>query len=406
MISSQYFHRYLESRLIAPRQGRNPIVLLFGARQTGKTTLLRACTPTEHAFVLNLQDRRLRLRYESDPGLLVRELDAARGVDTVVIDEIQKVPSLLEDVQFLYDRDPSRYRFILTGSSARRLKHGSANLLPGRAVHHVLSPVIQAEVREAELLALPLPQQDRFPQRPLEDLLLFGSLPGLHAVDRGTWDATLDTYAGLFVENEIRQENIVRDMGAFARFLSIASLESGRWVNYTKFAAAVGVSVNTLRSYYQVLEDTFLGFRIPPFATTRKRVVAAPRFVFFDLGIRHKLANLHASADLLRTQAGELFEQWVMAELEYRCRYHGPGFGISTWRTSTGAEVDLVIRAGSECIPVEIKWTERPAPSDARHVETFLDLHPQVARRGYLVCRCPRRQKLSERVTALPWDVF
>jgi predicted AAA+ superfamily ATPase len=206
-------------------------------------------------------------------------------------------------------------------------------------------PVLQAETRDAELLDLPLPQQERFPPRGIEDQLLYGNLPGLHSEDRTSWDATLETYADLYVENEIRQESIVRDMGAFGRFLSVAALEAGRWVNYTKVAAAVGVSVNTLRSYYQVLEDTFLGFRVASFATTRKRVVSAPRFMLFDLGVRHKLANLHATPDLVRTQAGELFEQWVMAELHYRCRYHGSGFGISTWRTSTGAEVDLVIQA-------------------------------------------------------------
>jgi hypothetical protein len=142
-------------------------------------------------------------------------------------------------------------------------------------------------------------------------------------------------------------------------------------------AAAVGVSVNTLRSCYQVLEDTFLGFRVASFATARKRVVSAPRFVFFDLGVRHKLANLHATPDLLKTQAGELFEQWVMAELYYRCRYHGSGFGISTWRTSTAAEVDLVVQAGGESIPVAIKWSERPAPSDARHARPFSTFIPR-----------------------------
>ena len=406
MIGLKYYHRYLESQLIPAAGAKNKVILLFGARQTGKTTLLRECAPTDDSLFLNLQDRRLRRRYESDPGVLVRELDASGKVRTVVIDEIQKVPALLEDVQFLYDRDPARYRFILTGSSARRLKHGSANLLPGRAIHHVLSPVLQAETREAELLGLPLPPQECFPPRGIEDQLLFGNLPGLHSEDRMSWDATLETYADLYVENEIRQESIVRDMGAFSRFLSVAALEAGRWVNYTKMAAAVGVSVNTLRNYYQVLEDTFLGFRVASFATTRKRVVSAPRFVFFDLGVRHKLANLHATPDLVRTQAGELFEQWVMAELHYRCLYHGSGFGISTWRTSTGAEVDLVIQADGESIPVEIKWTERPSPSDARHLETFLDLHPQTARRGYVVCRCPLRQSLSDRVVALPWNVF
>lgn len=406
MIDSPYYHRFLESRLVTAGGKKKKVVLLFGARQTGKTTLLKNLALPGQVLFLNLQDRRLRRHYEAETGVLVGELEAASELRTVVVDEIQKVPALLEDIQFLYDRDPNRYQFILTGSSARRLKHGGANLLPGRAVHHVLSPVLQAETRAAELLPLPLPMESRFPARAIDDHLRFGNLPGLYAEDRSSWEATLETYADLYVENEVRQENIVKDMGAFSRFLSIASLESGRWVNYTKMAGAVGVSANTLRSFYQILEDTFLGFRISSFAETRKRVVAAPRFVFFDLGVRHSLAGLRLTADLVKTHGGELFEQWVMAELYYRCLSHGPGYAISTWRTSTGAEVDLVVHADAEIIPIEIKWSERPTPSDARHLETFLDLHRNSARRGYVICRSATRQKLSDRVTALPWNVF
>jgi predicted AAA+ superfamily ATPase len=406
MIGVPYYHRFLESRLSSLPTRKKKVALLFGARQTGKTTLLRKLTEGQGTFFLNLQDRRLRRRYETETGLLIRELDAADHIQTVIIDEVQKVPALLDDVQFLYDRSPNRFQFILTGSSARRLRRGTANLLPGRAIHHVLSPVLQAESRASEILPLEPPSEARFPERDLESQLLFGNLPGFYSEDVETWDRTLETYADLYIENEVRQENLARDIGAFNRFLEIAALESGRWVNYTKMASAVGVAVNTLRTFYQILEDTFLGFRVSSFAMTRKRVVAAPRFVIFDLGVRHKLANLRLTPDLLRTHGGELFEQWVMTELYYRCLCRGTGFGISTWRTSTGAEVDVVLHAGEEVIPIEIKWAERPNPSDARHVETFLDLNKGKAHRGYVICRSATRQKLSERVTALPWDVF
>lgn len=406
MIGAPYYHRFLESRLSTPPARKKKVILLFGARQTGKTTLLTKLTEGQGTFLLNLQDRRLRRRYETETGLLIRELDAAERTQTVIIDEVQKVPALLDDVQFLYDRSPNRFQFILTGSSARRLRHGSANLLPGRAVHHVLSPGLQAESRAAEILPLELPSGARFPARDLESMLLYGNLPGFHSDDANTWDETLETYVDLYIENEVRQESLVRDMGAFNRFLEIAALESGRWVNFTKMSSAVGVSVNTMRSFYQILEDTFLGFRVSSFSATRKRVVAAPRFVVFDLGVRHKLANLRLTRDLIKTNGEELFEQWVMTELYYRCLCRGTGFGISTWRTSTGAEVDLVLQAGEEVVPIEIKWTERPNPSDARHVETFLDLNAEKAHRGYVICRCPTRQRLSERVTALPWNVF
>jgi predicted AAA+ superfamily ATPase len=151
MISIPYFHRFLESRLSSLPTRKKKVILLFGARQTGKSTLLRKLTEGPGAFFLNLQDRRLRRRYVMETGLLIRELDAADRIQTVIVDEIQKVPALVEDVQFLYDRDPNRFQFILMGSSARRLRRGTANLLPGRAIHHVLSPFLQAESRASAI---------------------------------------------------------------------------------------------------------------------------------------------------------------------------------------------------------------------------------------------------------------
>ena len=353
-----------------------------------------------------LQDRQLRRSYESDPGLLVRQLHARADIESVLIDEIQKVPGLLDDVQLIYDGDPSRFRFLLTGSSARQLRRGTANLLPGRSQQHVLSPVLQAEQRQTHLLPIKMPVGDLFPLRPLESYLQYGNLPGFYQEDLASWQRTLETYVDLYLENEIRQENIVRDMGAFARFLRLAALEAGQAVNYARMADVVGVAVNTLRNFYQVLEDTFVGMRIGPFASGRRRVVQAPRFVFFDIGVRHLLADLPAGETLLKLEAGALFEQWVLTELYYRCQYHGRGYRLSTWRTPTGAEVDAIVETPDELLPVEVKWTDRPKPADARHVEKFIGLHADRCRRGFVVCRTPQPQQLSARVTALPWDVF
>jgi len=400
----KYCNRALQNRInLARSPGK--IALLFGARQTGKTTLLHHLVENEEAYLINLQDRRLRRRFETDTGLLLRELEARPEIRTVIIDEIQKVPALLDDVQLLYDKGAGQRCFLLTGSSSRQLRRGSANLLPGRSVAYTLTPVMQAECRPCELLPMSLPAEPRFPTRTLEDCLLFGSLPGLFAESRESWAETLATWADLYIENEIRQESIVRDMGAFSRFIEAAAIESGRLINYTKMASTVGVAVNTLRNFFQVLEDTFLGMRIPAFTETRRRVALAPRFVLFDLGIRHALAGLRMSEDLIRTSAGELFEQWVMGELCHRAATLGAGFSVSSWRTAGGAEVHVILRTPDEVIPVEIKWTEGPRPSDARHVETFIDLYPR-ARRGYVICRSPTRQALSPRVTALPWNKF
>ena len=401
--------RPLKSEAARPLKGgsKPKVNLVFGARQTGKSTLLEHCIGKgRKAFVLNLQDRRQRRRYEADEGLLLRELEAAPEIDTVFIDEIQKVPAMLEDVQLLHDREPRKRRFFVTGSSSRKLKRRSANLLPGRVRTRLLSPVLQAEQRQTELLTLPMTGTPRFPQRELEDCLIYGSLPGLYHEEPGEWSETLSAYVDLYVENEIRQENIVEDMGAFARFLRLAALESGQCVNFTKLAGAVGVAVNTIRNFYQVLEDTYVGIRIQPFGRSRKRILQAPRFLLFDLGVRHMLAELPLGDTLLKLDAGHIFEQWVMIELYYRCKCLGTGYRLSTWQTTTGAEVDAIVETPDATIPIEVKWTDRPSSRDARHVETFLSHHGSIADSGYVVCRCPRKQKLTDRVTALPWNRF
>ena len=412
-MNEHYYIRLLQSRLTAPLPGKEDggttpkVNLVLGARQTGKSTLLAHCLPKgSRTFTLNLQDRRLRRRYEADEGLLLRELEAMTGVDCVFIDEIQKVPALLDDIQLLHDRDCRRYRFFLTGSSARQLRRRSANLLPGRIHSLLLSPVLQAEQRSCEILPLSLATGRRFPALPLEDALIFGSLPGLYHEERSSWADTLAAYVELYIENEIRQENIVGDMGAFVRFLRLAALEAGQHVNFTRLARAVGVAANTLRNFYQVLEDTHVGIRIPAFGRTRKRILKAPRFLIFDLGLRHVLAELPLNDSLLKLDAGHIFEQWVLTELYYRCRAHGTGYRLSTWQTTTGAEVDAIVETPAETIPVEIKWTERPSPRDAQHVETFIASHRSFSRRGYVICRCPGRQQLTKRVTAIPWSEF
>lgn len=408
-----YYSRFLQSQLASSgpkssdRNTKRHAKLILGARQTGKSTLLRHCARNgRNTLSLNLQDRNLRRRYEADEGLLVRELKAATGIDTVIIDEIQKVPALLDDIQFIFDEDPARFQFYLTGSSARRLKRKSANLLPGRVHAHILAPVLQAEQREAEILSLPMPGGRRFPPRTLEQHLIFGNLPGLYHEKSADWTDTLSAYVELYVENEIRQENVVADMGAFIRFLRLAALESGQRVNFTRLARDVGVATNTLRNFYQVLEDTYAGVRIQPFARSRKRVIQSPRFLIFDTGVRHVLAELPLNSTLLKMDAGHIFEQWVLLELYYRARYKGKGYGISTWTTTTGAEVDAVVETPDEVIPVEIKWTDKPSPQDAQHVETFIELHSNRSRRGYVVCRCPKRQQLTSHVVAIPWNEF
>lgn len=419
-----YYARHLEAAL-AGRVSRGKVRLLFGARQTGKTLLLRHLLAGDGTRVFDLQSSDLRRRFEADPGAFTREVRALpAAVRVVVVDEIQKVPALLEEVQGLHDAAPRRFQFYLTGSSARKLRAGSANLLPGRSHVYRLFPVCGVEVAAASppaiapdepsrkrLAARPERGQGRsgtrrFPALGLDRLLRFGSLPGVRAESAETAQATLAAYVEHYLEEEIRREALVRDVGPFAVFLKLAAVDSGRQVNLTRLSQESGVPASTLKIYYQVLVDTFVGYWMGGYgARTRKRVLTTPRFYFFDVGVRNAAAELAlAGARVPDELGGMLLEHYVAQELIARAAYAGREHSVSFWRTSYGVEVDFVWEAPGADLPIEVKWTARPRPADARHLETFLDEHPRRARRGLLVCRCPEPQQLTERVRAIPWQ--
>lgn len=401
-------HPRLLEDILQAKTSLDKVRLLFGARQTGKSTLLQRIADA-NARVFNLQERRTRLELERDPHVFTQILEADSSSPVVVcVDEIQKVPALLDEIQYLYDTYPGRFRFLLTGSSARKLKTSSANLLPGRAHLFNLCPLILRERQDAsESRVFPvkteLPETG-FPEPAIEDLLLFGSLPGVALENKETRVRTLESYVDLYLEEEIRRESLVRNVGAFQQFLELAATESGQIINLTNISRESGVPVATLRTYYQVLEDTFVGYRIPAFgAVGRKRVLTTPRFLFYDNGVRNAAARYRFSTDLLKTQIGLLFENWVGQELMHRCLYAGRSYRLSFWRTAHGAEVDYVLETPDEVIPIEVKATESPTLADASHLKLFLETYPQRARRGFIICRCREPRRLIDNIEAIPW---
>jgi predicted AAA+ superfamily ATPase len=216
----------------------------------------------------------------------------------------------------------------------------------------------------------------------------------------------LRAYAALHLEEEIRRETLIRNWGDFLRFLRFAALSSGSMLNYASISQETGISQPTVKNYFQLLEDMFVGFRIPAFTRSpRKGIIATPRFYLFDLGVRNAAAGIPPSTAIVRANPGPLFEQWIGIELWKRLQYLGDGT-LSYLRTKSGSEVDFIIERNQELIPVEAKWTENPALRDARGVLTFLEEQPERARRGYVVCRCPRPLQLHEKVLALPWQLL
>jgi len=400
------YRRWIEEKL-AGEVSRNKVRLLFGARQVGKTVLLSRLMQAGSSVVYNLQDSRLRRRLERNPAVFSREVEALpRRIDSVAVDEVQKVPALLDEVQFLHDSNPNRFQFFLTGSSARRLRSHSSNLLPGRCHSYKLFPVIRPEEGGfAGLVGASIGLGEAlFPKRSLEEYLLFGSLPGIRAESPDAAASTLDAYVENYLEEEVRREALVRDVGAFANFLELAALESGEQVNVARLSRKSRTPAATLRNFYQVLVDTFVGYWIYPYeGSSRKRLLTTPRFLFFDLGVRNAAAGIPPSKALLAQQGGRMLEQFIGLELVHRAAYAGRGHSVGFWRTASGAEVDYVWQASDEDIPVEVKWTDNPHPGDARHVETFLREHSDRAKRGVVVCRADKPQQLTGRVKAIPW---
>jgi predicted AAA+ superfamily ATPase len=397
-------------------QLRRPYVhVLFGARQTGKSTLLRSLLPRT-ALWIDMSEPGQRSTYLARPTRFVEEcraLPRRRSPSIVVVDEVQAVPALFDAVQHLYDEDRRRFRFVLSGSSVRKLRAAGANLLPGRAMFHHLHPLMLSEHPsvEAHDAALPPVVQLRgapqggppFPATDLVDRLAYGELPGVTLATRRDRPSLLRAYAQVYLEEELRREALIKDWSTFARFLNLAALESGQIVNYARIAKDAAVSAPTVKSHYRLLEEMFVGFQVPAFSgSPRKHVLSTPRFYLFDLGVRHAAAGLVPSRDTVLANPGPLLEQWVGIELRKRLAYLGKG-RLSYFRTKAGVEVDFIVEHGKRLIPIEVKWTDSPSHADARSLLSFVADHPRSVARGYVVCRCDRPREIAPNVLAIPW---
>jgi predicted AAA+ superfamily ATPase len=334
---------------------------LFGARGVGKSTLLKHRLNTETTHTINLLKAREEDRFTRDPDLFVEVVNGlSPQVSCVVIDEIQKVPKLLDLVHLLIEESEVKRQFILTGSSARKLKRGQANLLAGRAVTRNLYPLSAEELG------------DRFQ---LATYLKWGGLPEIwnqpQEVDRSDF---LEAYATVFIKEEIQAEQIVRQLGPFRRFIEVAAQCNGKILNYSKMSRDIGADPKTIKSYYEVLVDTLIGFYIEAYHTSRrKRLVQAPKFYFFDPGIARALARYLEVAPVPSTSYyGELFEHFIILEIFKKSEYNRLNYRLNYLRTEDQAEVDLVIeRPGKAIALVEIKSKQQVHKEDLRHLLKF-----------------------------------
>lgn len=399
-------NRFLEKELLKLlKSGHSGLIL--GPRQVGKTTLVRYLLGDfQNAHNYFLQNPKTRADLEKEPEKIIREVEAMEKKPVIFIDEAQKVPEIFDAVQYLIDG--KRAQFILTGSSARKLRRGGANLLPGRIKRYYLDPLTWGEmglVKENHIKKIAIGNRNERCRLSLEDLLVFGSLPGIITLPKSEREDFLKAYALIYLDEEIRAESLSRKIGAFSRFLELAAQESGTSPNYTKLSNEAGISVQTIKDYYQLLSDTLVIEIVEPFLkNSRKRILASPKYYFFDLGVRNALARWPLSKDTANVQKGVLFEHFVMLEIIRRVRALNKNYKINYWKTSGGAEVDCVLDLGGKVIPIEIKSSPKVGPGELKGLKNFLEEYSQIAKMGYVIMTGERKEKLAENITALPWD--
>jgi len=392
------------SRIIEPRIGEalwnNASFFLLGPRQTGKTTTLTGLFNRLDHLALNLMETGERLKYERHPTLLGEEV-AASGKKYVFIDEVQKVPSVLDDVQVLIDRD--KKVFALTGSSARKLRKKGVNLLPGRVLNFRMDPLVYPEYR-SELAVSSLTG--------LKKVLKHGELPGILTLVADSREklasGLLTAYVATYLEEEIRAEALVRNLGVFSRFLKVAAESSGDLVSTTAMAQDIGVHHATVAGHFHVLEDSLVAERIEPLipAGERGKLRKAARYVLFDTGVRNAAAEVLGSADFTSEYWGKLFEQWVGLSILRLMRARGTVGKLRYWRDYAGREVDWIVDLGDRWIPVEVKWGEALRPADVRHLSHFLRTYADKARTGFLVFTGDRDRQLEDNIMAVSYRSF
>lgn len=397
--------RYLDAEIIR-LAAKKYSGLIFGPRQVGKTTLVQNILENvENKIEYFLQNPATRQEIEADPSIIIRQAEAFGGKPVVFVDEAQKVPEVFDSAQFLIDKKEAS--FILTGSSARKLKRSGVNLLPGRIKRFYLDPLLWGELgllEKGAIAELAMKNINRKINYSFEESLVFGSLPGMIMLPKDDRRDFLKSYAEIYLEEEIRAEALSRKIGAFSRFLELAAAESGTSPNLTKLSNESGVSQPSIKEFYRVLEDTLVMERVDPYLkNSRKRILSSSRYYFFDIGVRNSLARLSLDENTVNVQKGALFEHAVILEIIRRIRILNKNYKVCFWRTSGGAEVDCVIDLGNSVIPIEIKASKFVSLSDLKGLKIFLSDYGKIAKQGYVITMGERKEKLAENITALPW---
>jgi predicted AAA+ superfamily ATPase len=351
----------------------------WGARQTGKSTLLKAHFPDALWVDLLMSEWYLRLTRRPET---LRELVLAKPEkSTIVIDEIQRVPILLNEIHWLMVNAPRQ--FIMSASSPRKILRSGENLLGGRALRYELYPLISREIPDFDLLRG----------------INHGMLPRHYIADQPR--KLLGAYIGNYLRDEIVAEAKLRDATVFSRFLEAAAFSNGELVNYTNIAAECGVSAPTIREYFQILEDTMIGRWVPVFQKKpKRRVIQAPKFYYFDVGIANHL--LKRNQILPGSEAfGTAFEHFIFQEIYAHSHYSGLDYPISYWRTASQIEVDFIL--GNHELAIEVKGSDNITTRHLKGLKAFCEEY--TVKQAIVVCTEPEPRLLGD-ILILPWKMF
>lgn len=359
--------------------------LLLGPRQTGKSTLVSSLKPD---LSINLAHEATYLEFARNPRELEERLAAlsAARQQTIFIDEVQRLPSLLNTIQTLLDASPSRYRFFLTGSSARKLRRGNANLLPGRIFTYQLGPIVSREMDY---------------KLDTGRALSHGTLPGiLVESDHYVKEKVLSSYAATYLKEEVQAEALTRNMEGFARFLSVCAEYAGRFLDLAKLAVDAQIARQSAVRYFEILEDCLIIQRLSPFAkSARRRLVQHPRCYFFDPGVLNGLlGNFKVSPDRI----GNLFEHLVFSQIAHSASALDKRIDLSSYRTEHGAEVDFIVTGNGETFAIESKASRNVGNNDLRGLDSFAEYYGKP-HRAMLFYLGTQRRKIG-RVEVLPWQ--
>jgi predicted AAA+ superfamily ATPase len=361
---------------------------LWGARQTGKSSYLKTHFP--HSFIFDFLKSDVFLSLSKQPSLLrerVLALDAETLSYPIILDEVQKVPLMLDEVHWLIENTSAQ--FILCGSSARKLKRSGANLLGGRAWKYHFPPLVSAEIPDFQLL----------------QALNNGLLPP-HYLSPNP-QKSLQAYIEIYLIQEIKEEGLVRNLPSFARFLDSMAFHNGEMVNFSNIARDCGIDAKTVQNYFDILVDTLLGYYIRPYSrrVSREILRQTPKFYLFDVGVANYLSQRQISI-LKGSEAGKSFEHFILMELIAYKNIHDKRFEITYWRTKSGLEVDFIL--GNAHMAIEVKISECAQRAEIKGLIAFCEEHHPA--KAIVVSQDTAPRKLVEKdgmeIDILPWQMF